>query len=158
MSVFLLNVLLAIAWSALTGDFSPLNLGFGFVLSYGVLWLITRKSSSRSYFLQIPRVIEFIFFFAWDVIKANVRMTITILSPRMRLRPAVVMVPLDMKNEVGIILLSNLITLTPGTLSLDISSDRKAMFLHTLWMEDEEKFRAEIKNGYERRVKEIIEA
>ncbi|MBN1372166.1 MAG: Na+/H+ antiporter subunit E [Anaerolineaceae bacterium] len=158
MSVFLLNVLLAIAWSALTGDFSPLNLGFGFVLAYGVLWLLTRKSSSRSYFLQIPRVIEFVFFFAWDVFKANVRMAITILSPQMRLRPAVVMVPLDMKNEIGIILLSNLITLTPGTLSLDISSDRKALFIHTLWVEDEEKFRAEIKSGYERRVKEIIEA
>jgi len=157
-SVFLLNVLLAIAWAALTGDFSPLNLGFGFVLSYGVLWLITRKSANQRYFLQIPRVIEFIFFFVWEVIKANARMAIAILSPRMRLRPAVVMVPLDMKNEVGIILLSNLITLTPGTLSLDISSDRKALFIHTLWVEDEEAFRAEIKKGYEHRVKEIIEA
>jgi multicomponent Na+:H+ antiporter subunit E len=50
-----------------------------------------------------------------------------------------------------------MISLTPGTLSLDISIDRKVLYVHTIWLEDADKFRNTIKQEYERRVKEIIE-
>lgn len=157
MSLFLLNLLLALAWAALTGNFEPFNLVFGFLLAYGILWIAFRNLRPNRYFSQIPRIIEFVFFFAWELIKANLRLALTILSPKMRLRPAVVQVPLELKSQAGVVLLANLITLTPGTLALDISSDRKMLYIHTLWLEDVEEFRREIKQGFERRVKEIFE-
>ncbi len=92
-----------------------------------------------------------------DIVKANLRVAKTVLSPRLALRPAVVSVPLDLRSENSITLLSNLITLTPGTLSLDVSSDRSILFVHVLWLEDADKFREELKNGYERRIKELME-
>jgi multicomponent Na+:H+ antiporter subunit E len=158
MSLFLLNILLAIAWAALTGRFEPVNLVFGLGLGFVVLWFITPNRRSITYFIRSQRVMEFIFIFIFEIIKANIRLAITVLSPRMKLHPAVVAFPLSLKTEAGIIFLANLITLTPGTLSLDISGDRRVLFIHTIWLKDPEKFRLEIEQGFERRVMEILES
>lgn len=156
--MLLLNILLSLAWAALTGRFEPVNLVFGYVLGYAILWLASRHLPSQTYFLKLPRVLEFIGFFLKELAIANFRMAVTVLSPRMKLRPAVVAVPLDLKTDTGLSLLANLITLTPGTLSLDISTDRKMLYVHTIWLEDSvEKFREDIKQGFERRVREVFE-
>lgn len=157
MSLLLLNVLLALAWSALMGNFDPPYLVFGFVLGYLILWLFYQKSPTPKYFREVPLVIEFVIFFLWEVFLSNIRLTITILSPKMNLRPAVVAVPLDLKSEVGIVILSHMITLTPGTLSLDISSNRHTIYVHVYDLDDPNKFVERIKSKFERRVREIIE-
>ena len=157
MSLFVLNVLLAFAWSALMGNFEPTYLLFGYVLGYIILWLFQKSPGSQKYFKEVPLVIEFVLFFLWEIFVSNVRLTITILSPHPRLRPAVIAVPLDLKSEIGIVMLANMITLTPGTLSLDISSSRKTLYVHVFDLDDPEDFIYKIKNNFERRVMEIVE-
>lgn len=157
MSLFLLNVLLAIAWSALTGSFEPVDLLFGFALGYLVLWMIVRLGKPQRYFRQVPLILELLAYFLWDLFRANIRIAITILSPRMRLRPAVVAVPVILKSESAVILLANMLTLTPGTLTLDVSSDRKMLFVHTVYLADAEQFRKEVLEGYQKRLKELFE-
>ena len=157
MNLLLLNVLLAIAWSALTGSFQPVDLLFGFVLGYLVLWLINRTNQSRSYFYQVPRMLDLVLFFLFDLVRANFRMAVIILSPQMKLRPAVIAVPLILQSDTAIILLTNMITLTPGTLSLDISTDRRMIYLHVVYLEDPAQFRQQLIEGYEKRLKELLE-
>ncbi|HSM23323.1 MAG TPA: Na+/H+ antiporter subunit E [Anaerolineaceae bacterium] len=157
MSLLLMNVLLALAWSALMGNFDPPYLVFGFVLGYLILWLFYQKSPTPKYFREVPLVIEFVIFFLWEIILSNIRLTMTILSPQMKLRPAVVAVPLDLKSDIGIVMLSHMITLTPGTLSLDISSNRHTLYVHVYDLDDPDKFIDRIKSKFERRVREIIE-
>jgi multicomponent Na+:H+ antiporter subunit E len=157
MSLFLLNILLAVAWGALTGNFTPTSLIFGFILSYLILWIGFRRGGTSRYFTRVIHAIEFILFFLNALIQANLRMAKTVLSPKLVLRPAVIGVPLDLRSDAAITILMNLITLTPGTLSLDVSSDRKVLFVHAIWVEDEEKFRLNIKEGFEKRVKELFE-
>ena len=157
MSMFLLNVLLAIAWSALNGRFEPVDLLFGYLLGFGMLWVAFRSLKPNRYFTQIPKIIDFFFFFLWELILSNFRLAGTILSRNMKIHPGVVSVPLDLKSQAGVVLLANLLTLTPGTLTLDISTDQKMLYIHTLWLDDPAKFRTDIKQGYERRVKEIFE-
>lgn len=156
MSLFLLNVLLALAWAALSGSFQPLDLLFGFALGYLVLWLVLHKNRPR-YFRQIPLLLGLLLYFLADVLRANFRMAVTILSSRMKLRPAVVAVPLILKSETATILLANMLTLTPGTLSLDISGDRQTLYIHTVWLDDLEVFRRQVVEGYEKRLKELLE-
>lgn len=158
MNLFLLNILLAIAWAALMGNFEPQQLLFGFVLGYLILWLVSRMGRPSRYFKQLPLGIELLLFFLFDVLRANVRMAVTILSPRMRLRPAVVAVPLILKSEAAMILLANMLTLTPGTLSLDVSTDRQMLYVHTVWLDDAEEFRRQVLEGYEKRLKELFES
>lgn len=157
MSLFLLNILLAIAWAALTGSFQPLDLLFGFLLGYLVLWLGTRMGTPPQYFRKISLMLGLLGVFLLDLLRANIRMAILILSPRMKLRPAVVAVPLVLKSKSAIVLLINLITLTPGTLSLDITTDQSVMFVHTVYLEDPEQFKQQLLTGYEKRLQELFE-
>ncbi len=154
MNTFLLNVLLAIAWAALSGEFSPNSLIFGFLLGFVILWLTVR--SERGYFHKVPLVIGFVFFFLYELTKANLNMARIVLSPKPDLKPGVIAVPVDLPNDAAITLLVNLITLTPGTLGLDVSNDKKIIYVHALDARNVEAFRAYIKSGFERRVKELF--
>jgi multicomponent Na+:H+ antiporter subunit E len=155
--MLLINILLALAWGALTGNFSPVNLLFGFGLGHFLLWLGQSHLAPSNYFVKARRVIGFAFYFLWQLILANLRVTYGVLAPRHRLRPAVLAIPLDVTTDAEITLLANLLTLTPGSLSLDVSEDRRVLYMHVMHMTDEERTRREIKEGFERRVREILE-
>jgi len=75
-----------------------------------------------------------------------------VVQPKLKLRPAVVAYPLTVTTDAQITLLANMITLTPGTLSLDVSDDRRTLFIHALDLEDEQKFIGAIAAGFETRV------
>lgn len=156
MNLFLLNLLLAIAWGALTGQFYPANLLFGYLVGFLLLWIVFRNRNGQKYFSRVPKIIEFAWFFLIELIKANLRVAKTVLSPRIRITPGVIAVPLDVKTDAEITLLTNLLTLTPGTLLLDVSTDHRVAYVHTIDFRDPDEFRAAIKDGFERRVLEIM--
>ena len=152
--IFVFNLLLALAWMALTGQFDPVNFVAGFVLSLLLLRFLLANSERQTYFSRAGRLFRFALFFIKEMLAANVRVAITVLSPRLRISPALIAIPLDASSDLSISLLANLITLTPGTLTLDISSDRKVLYVHTMYAEDIEQFRLGIKS-LERRVLEV---
>jgi multicomponent Na+:H+ antiporter subunit E len=156
MMLFLLNVLLAVAWMALTQQFTPINLIIGYVLGYLALWLTQRFDQSSRYFLKVRQVVGFGMFFVWEVLKANLRVAYEVLTPRHRMSPGVIAIPLEAKTEAEITVLANLITLTPGTLSLDVSTDRRVLYIHAMYVEDAARFRGEIKEELERRLLEVL--
>lgn len=156
MNIFLLNVLLAIAWGALTSQFYPVNLLFGYLLGFLMLWIIFRNQKGQKYFERVPKVIDFGLFFLVELIRANLRVAKTVLSPKLNVHPGVIAVPLDLETDVEIAMLTNLLTLTPGTLSLDVSTDHRVLYVHTLDYTNVDEFRSGIKNGFERRVMEIM--
>jgi len=155
-NLFLLNILLAIAWGALTGEFYPANLFLGYLLGFLLLWIIFRKQEGQRYFYRVPNIFEFLLFLISELVKANLRVAKTVLSPRPRIRPGVIAVPLDVETDVEITLLMNLLTLTPGTLSLDVSTDQRVLYVHTIDYSDADEFRSQIKEGFERRIMEIM--
>ena len=67
-----------------------------------------------------------------------------------------VAIPLDAETDAEITLLANLITLTPGTLSLDVSDDRRVLYIHAMYVDDVEELRRSIKDGFEKRVMELL--
>jgi multicomponent Na+:H+ antiporter subunit E len=179
MTNLFLNAFLAIAWAALTGQFTPINVGFGFALGYLILWLLgppgppyrrcfTRPSAysksilgggaplASKYFMKISQLAGFLAFFIWELVLANLRVAVSVLSPLEKLRPAIVAIPLDIQTDAEITLLANLITLTPGTLSLEVAPDRSRLYVHVLHVDDIEKLRRETKEGFERRVQELF--
>lgn len=155
--MFLLNVLLAIAWVALTGEFTPTNFFVGFLLVTITLRLTQQTAGTERYLHRVRISIRFVLFFLWELVIASIRTTIWVLRPRLDMKPAVVRVPLDLKTDAEITMLANLITLTPGTLSLDVSPDKKYLFVHVFNIDSREQFVREIKHGFEQRVKEIMQ-
>jgi multicomponent Na+:H+ antiporter subunit E len=154
--MFLLNLLLALAWIALTGQFSPVNFIEGFILGYLMLWLVQRAVGPSNYFSKVVQFLGFVRFFAWELLIANLRVAYSVLLPHPHLRSGIIAVPLDVQTDIEITLLVNLITLTPGTLSLDLSDDRRVLYIHALHVDDVQQFRRQIKLGFERRVLELL--
>ena len=152
---FLANLLLTFIWVALTGSFTFANILFGFVLSYFLLFIITRGSGRAIYFRLVPKLISFFFYFVYQLIKANIQVAWEVGTPKLHMTPGIVGVPLDVKSDAQITLLANMITLTPGTLSLDVSEDKKVLYVYSMYVTNREEFISDIKNGFEKRIIEI---
>ena len=73
------------------------------------------------------------------------------------MRPGIVAIPLDIERDIEITLLANMITLTPGTLSIDVSNDKRILYVHGMHVQDLEEFKREIKDGFEKLVQEAFE-
>jgi len=95
--------------------------------------------------------------FVAELCLSAVRVARDTIDPRMDFRPAIIAVPLDVEQDLEIMLLANMISLTPGTLSVDVSKDRTTLYLHVMNVDDPEDLRREIKDGFERRIKEALE-
>lgn len=154
---FLTNIVLTIIWVFLTGSFEVVNFVFGFIVTFLILWIISSKDTqTEKYFKLIPKLISFIFFFLWEVIKANIQVAYEVITPQNKMKPGIVALPLEAKTDTEITLLANLITLTPGTLSLDVSEDKKVLYIHAMYVQDKQEFINEIKNGFERKLLGIL--
>jgi multicomponent Na+:H+ antiporter subunit E len=158
MRTFLWNVLLALTWAVATGQFTVNNLAVGFGLGYLILLFAQPVMGPSGYFLRVPRVIVFFFFYLWQLILSNLRVAYDVVTPTHYMRPGVIAVPLEAETDAEITLLANLITLTPGTLSLDLSADRRVLYVHVMYIDhdDLEAARRAIKDGLERRVLQVL--
>jgi multicomponent Na+:H+ antiporter subunit E len=152
MNYFLLNIGLALVWVALTGAFGPVNLAFGFVLGYLTLRLAQRVLGSSAYFGKVRQISGFVLFFLRELLTANLRVAIDVLTPRARMQPRVLAIPLDALTDTEITFFANALSLTPGTLSLDVSTDRRVLYIHAMYAADAEATRRAIKDGLEQRV------
>ncbi|MDP5209771.1 Na+/H+ antiporter subunit E [Microbulbifer sp. 2205BS26-8] len=156
MRVFLLNLLLAISWSALTGDATLVNLLFGFLLGYLALRVSPELPGGSKYFKRLQNFFHLSIFFLQELILSSLRAAWEIFSPTLKSRPMIVRIPLEIHERNQIFVLINLISLTPGTMVLDISPDNSTLIVHTMFVDNPDSFRQGIRHGFEKRVKEAI--
>ena len=156
MPLLFINVMLAIAWGAMSGSFSLLNVFFGFCLAAMALSLIREQAGSVTYFTKLWRAIRLGGVFIVELVKSSVTVAMLVLTPRPRLSPAIIAYPLTVDRDFEITLLANLITLTPGTLSLDVSDDRRTLFIHCVDAPDTDAVIADIRQNFERRILETF--
>ena len=139
--IFAFNILLAFGSCALLGGFNLANLLGGFLIGFVTLSLTARL----------------IFYFAWELTVSSLQVAWDVITPVQKSRPAIVAIPLDITDHKQISVLAHLISLTPGSLSLDVSRDARFLYVHGMFVDDPDKFRVHIKSGLERRVREAME-
>lgn len=148
---------LALAWMALTADWSL----SAAVFSIGLGWLLLRwaRPLGGQGFrrVRLSRLPGFVLFLLKEIVIANLKVAQAVLAPEGRLRPAIVALPLDLEREAEIALLANLITLTPGTLSLEVAPDRRTLYVHAMACDSPDALRLEIRQGFERRIREVFQ-
>ena len=158
MSLFAINLILAVIWASLWATFTLPSLATGFALGYAALWVAQPLFGGKPlYFLRVWRVIRLILFFLYELVVSSIRVAWDVLTPTHLSKPAILEMPLDVESDIEILLVTNLISLTPGTLSLDVSPDRKTLLIHAMFAEDPDALIAELKEGMERKVKEVFE-
>ena len=153
---FLMNLLLSFIWVALTGSLFYSNFIFGYLLGFGVLWIMNRNEPDQRYFYRVPKIISFFFFFLFELIKANVQVAYDVITPKYFFKPGIVRYPVNTTTDFEINILATFISLTPGTLIIDISDDKKAIYIHVMYLKDKEQFIRTLKTGVERKLLEIL--
>lgn len=155
MIALLFNLLLAIAWAAVSGSASVHNLLLGFVLGAVALVIVREPLGGTRHLRRLRLILSLALLFLKELARSAWAVAITVLRPKIDIRPGIFAFPLTVERDFEITLLANLITLTPGTLSVDVSEDRKVLYVHALDCSDPQAARRAIAGGFERK---IIEA
>ncbi|HXV18928.1 MAG TPA: Na+/H+ antiporter subunit E, partial [Candidatus Omnitrophota bacterium] len=109
------------------------------------------------YFSTVPKVCLYALYVLWELVVSSLRVAWVVVSPSKSMKPGIVAVPLRLKHDYSIFVLANSITLTPGTLSLSVSKDKRTLFVHGMFIGDLDEFRKSIQNGFEKKIMEFME-
>lgn len=154
----LLTLLLVIVWQMLVNKVTPGNLVLGLALGIVIPLLTAPYWPDRPRLRNPLMIVEYLLVVLWDICKANVIVALIILFRRNAdLKSTWIVVPLDLTSPEAITVLAGTITMTPGTVTSDLSACGRALLVHCLDAPDPDAVRDEIKTRYERRLKEIFE-
>lgn len=151
-----LCLLMTVAWVGITGSLSLANLLLGLAVSAVSLGLV-RHELPRSLGTARPvALLRLTAVFLRELIVSAVRVAVIVSRPKLELTPGLFVFPLTLTRDFDIALLANLITLTPGTLSVDVSPDRTELTVHALDCHDPDALRRDIRDGFERLIREAF--
>ncbi|NHN78367.1 Na+/H+ antiporter subunit E [Azotobacter chroococcum] len=153
----LLSLLLTVIWLMLVNTLSFGHLLLGALLGWAIPLLC------RDFLIEVPRVRRplqlglFVLKVFGDILVANLAVAKLVLGPKERLNPAFVEVPMAIEDGFVLAVLTSIISLTPGTVSADLSADRRTLLLHALDAPDPGQLAAEVKRRYEAPLLEIFQ-
>ncbi len=152
-----MTLILAIVWLILQNDVSWGMAVFGVILGIVIPRATAKWWPDRPQKMKLGRMSLYVLLVLWDIVIANIQVAWIVLTrPNSKLRPAWITVPLDLRQPEAITVLAGTITLTPGTVSADLSNDGRSLLVHALDAPDPDAVRDEIKTRYEARLKEIF--
>ncbi|MCF7698372.1 Na+/H+ antiporter subunit E [Loktanella sp. M215] len=153
----LLTLLLVVVWCLLNNSLTLGTIVFGTILGLLIPILTAAYWPDRPPVARPFGMVVYCLIVIWDIIKSNITVAMQILfRGNDSLQPAWITVPLDLRKPEAITILAGSITLTPGTLSADLSADGTALLVHALHAPDPDAVRDDIKARYESRLKEIF--
>ena len=153
-----LSAVLVIVWLLLVNRFAWGSLVFAIILSIAIPALTEPYWPQRARLRSPGKIIAYMGLVLHDIVKANIDVALIVLfKPNRNLQPAWITIPLDVRSPEAITVLAATITLTPGTVSADLSQDGHALLVHCLHAPEPESVIEEIKTRYEARLKEIFE-
>lgn len=153
----LLSLTLFVAWLMMNQSASAGNLVLALIFAVALPLLF------RSFMVDPPRIrrpgviVRLGLVVLYDIVMSNIEVARRILGPESKIKPRFVWLPLDIRDPHGIATLAGIITMTPGTLSSDLTADRRYLLVHAFNVDDEQALIATIKQRYETPLREIFE-
>jgi multicomponent K+:H+ antiporter subunit E len=153
----LTSLVLLVGWLVMNGSVSVGHLLLGVLLALAIPLLLAPLRGERARLMRPGLALQLLLRVLGDIVLANLEVARLILGPQRRLRPGFVWVPLRIRDPHGITMLACIITMTPGTLSADLSPERDHLLVHALHLTDEDALLATIRERYESPLIEIFE-
>ncbi|MFQ3542693.1 Na+/H+ antiporter subunit E [Halobacillus rhizosphaerae] len=150
-----LNIIIAVMWMFLSESYSFSTFFVGFLLGMALLFVFQRFIPDSFYMIRVWKVIKLILLFVRELVLANVDIVKLVYKPKLDIQPGIFALPIELKSNWEITLLANLITLTPGTLSIAVSEDHRTIFVHAMDVPDVEESINEIKDTFEKAIMEV---
>ena len=158
MSLYVVQLLFVAVWLAVTGSLTLANVIFALIVSTLALSLIRHQlPGGRNHWLRLGRVLSLVLLFFKELALSAWKVAVMVTRPKLDVQPGIFAYPLTVTTDFEITLLANLITLTPGTLSVDVSPDRKVLYVHAIDCSDIETAKNDIKNGFEKKIMEAFQ-
>ncbi len=149
----LLYLVLALVWVGLTGEVTLPAFVTGIIIGIIIMKLYGERSL-RNLHLNIRHfwpLIQLFFIFCWELLVANLTVLVKVFSPKLNIKPGIIKVPIDIEGPFWIT------TLTPGTLTVEVSTDNKFLYVHCLNIDNEANVIASIKDTFEKKILEVYE-
>jgi multicomponent K+:H+ antiporter subunit E len=153
----LLSLLLFIVWPVLNGSWSAGQLLLGAALAIVIPWFTEALRADKPALRAPLLIVRLGLVVLWDIVVSNIDVARSILGPEAAIKPRFVWVPLSITDPHGIVALAGIITMTPGTLSADLSDDRRHLLVHAFNADDEAALIDSIKTRYEAPLRRIFE-
>ena len=151
----LLNVVLAFLWMFIKVSYDPISFIKGFIFGLLIIFVLRRSFGSRFYLFRLWSFIKLVFIFIKELILSNIAIVKVVLKPKLDMSPAIFAMDTELTKDWQITLLSSLITLTPGTLVIDVSEDNKTLFIHAMNIGEVEDEINSIKSSFEKAILEV---
>lgn len=151
----MVNLLIAIIWMFLNDSYTMANFVFGFLIGLLLLFVLRRFMEFDFYFVRVIAFARLVWIFLIEMIKANIDVAKVVLRPKLNNKPGIIAVDTSLETELEISTLAALITLTPGTVSMDFSADGKTIYVHSIDVDDRDAMVAQIKGSFEKAIKEV---
>ncbi|CAM4250994.1 Na+/H+ antiporter subunit E [Lacicoccus alkaliphilus] len=152
---FVINILIAIVWMFLQDSYGMPSFLFGFIIGLLILFTLRRFMEFDFYFIKVIAFVRLVLLFLFELVKANIDVVRVVLRPKLENKPGIIAVDTSLETDFERATLAALITLTPGTVSMDFSADSKTIYVHKLNVDDRDQMVAEIKNSFEKAIKEV---
>lgn len=152
-----LSLVLFVSWLLLNNTVDPAHLLLAALLALAIPWFTEPLLPEKPRLRRWGTAAQLALVVLWDIVLSNIEIARLILGPESAIRPRFVWVPLALRDPHGIVTLAGIITMTPGTLSSDLSEDRRWLLVHAFNVDDEAALVATIKRRYEAPLREIFE-
>jgi multicomponent Na+:H+ antiporter subunit E len=151
----LLNLVIAFIWMFLNSSWDAITFFKGYLIGLGLIFALRRFLPHQFYLQKVWAIIKLLVLFLKELLLSSITVLKQILSPRLDIRPGIFALPTELKSDWEITLLACLITLTPGTLTLDVSSDGKTLYIHAMDIPNDEEVVMQIKDTFEKAIMEV---
>lgn len=150
-----LHFLIAIVWMFLGDDWTASGLISGFLVGLVLLAVMRRFWPNGLYLVKVWAIFKLIVLFMKELLVSSVAVIRQIVRPRLNIRPGIIAYTTELKSDWEVTLLSSLITLTPGTLTLEVSPDQGTLYIHAMDIEDAEELSRQIRTTFEKAIMEV---
>ncbi len=158
MSRYILLLLFVGVWLAVSGSVTPANILFGLIVSALALGLIRHQiPKDGRHRLRPVRVLSLLLLCFKELALSAWKVAVMVTRPKLDVQPGIFAYPLRLTTDFEITLLANLITLTPGTLSVDVSEDKTTLYVHAIDCSNIEAAKNDIRNGFEKKIMEAFQ-
>ncbi|AVP36612.1 Na+/H+ antiporter subunit E [Staphylococcus felis] len=151
------NIFLALFWLFLSDSYTMNNFVLGYLFALLLVFLMRKLLPGRFYMITLYKIVMLIFVFLVELIKANIDVLRIILRPHIKNESAFFVYNTELEHKWQVALLSNLITLTPGTVVIGVNDDMKRLYIHCLDFSTKEAEVESIKSSLEKAVREVGE-
>ncbi|MCP3025601.1 Na+/H+ antiporter subunit E [Halobacillus sp. A5] len=151
----LLNIIIAVMWMFLSETYNFTTFVVGYIIGALMLFVLQRFVPGTFYFKRVVGVVKLILLFARELLLSNLDIVKLAYKPKLDFQPGIFALPIELKSNWEITLLANLISLTPGTLSLEISEDYSKIYIHAMDIPDVEQSINDIKDTFEKAIMEV---